>query len=84
MSLAVAHARLAAACNDRSWRDDPEDPDRPETIQAMQIVLNLPKQDTPTRTEVLGVVRPSHSQGGPPRPQQGMARRAEPARRHSR
>lgn len=53
MSLHVAHARLAAACNDRSWRDDPEDPDCPETIQAMQIVLNLPKQDTPTRTEVL-------------------------------
>ncbi|MDO5032993.1 peptidyl-tRNA hydrolase [Corynebacterium sp.] len=48
-----AHQRLAAACDERSWRDDPEDPAHPETIQAMQIALNLPKQDPPSRTEVL-------------------------------
>lgn len=48
-----AHSRLAAACNERNWRDDPEDPERPETIQAMQIVLNLPKQDPPARSRVL-------------------------------
>ncbi|OFQ58063.1 peptidyl-tRNA hydrolase [Corynebacterium sp. HMSC074H12] len=52
-NLREAHRRLAVACSDRNWRDDPEDPDKPETIQAMQIALNLPKQDPPTRTEVL-------------------------------
>lgn len=52
-NLREAHRRLTAACSERNWRDDPEDPDKPETIQAMQIALNLPKQDPPTRTEVL-------------------------------
>lgn len=52
-NLREAHRRLAVACSDRNWRDDPEDPNKPETIQAMQIALNLPKQDPPTRTEVL-------------------------------
>lgn len=52
-NLREAHRRLVAACSERSWRDDPEDPDKPETIQAMQIALNLPKQDPPARTEVL-------------------------------
>ncbi|OFP65024.1 ACR protein [Corynebacterium sp. HMSC074C01] len=52
-NLREAHRRLTVACSERSWRDDPEDPDKPETIQAMQIALNLPKQDPPTRTEVL-------------------------------
>lgn len=51
--LRVAHERLVLACNDRSWREDPEDPDRPETVQAMQLALNLPKQDTPARSVVL-------------------------------
>ncbi|WP_293770394.1 aminoacyl-tRNA hydrolase [uncultured Corynebacterium sp.] len=53
MSIEEAHRRLAETCADRTWRDDPEDPSRPETIQAMQIALHLPKQDVPTRTEVL-------------------------------
>ena len=52
-NLREAHRRLVAACSERSWRDDPEDPNKPETIQAMQIALNLPKQDPPKRTEVL-------------------------------
>lgn len=52
-SLREAHRRLVEACSERSWRDDPEDPDKPETVQAMQIALNLPKQEPPSRTEVL-------------------------------
>lgn len=48
-----AHQRLVEACDSRSWRDDPENPDEPATIQAMQIALNLPKQEPPARTEVL-------------------------------
>lgn len=49
----IAHQRLVEACDSRSWRDDPENPDEPSTIQAMQIALNLPKQEPPARTEVL-------------------------------
>ncbi|WP_293822349.1 aminoacyl-tRNA hydrolase [uncultured Corynebacterium sp.] len=49
----TAHQRLVAACDSRSWRDDPENPDEPATVQAMQIALNLPKQESPARTEVL-------------------------------
>lgn len=52
-NLREAHRRLVEACSERSWRDDPEDPDKPETIQAMQIALHLPKQHPPRRTEVL-------------------------------
>ncbi len=53
MSLAVAHARLVEACTGRSWQADLEDPARPETVQAMQIALNLPKSNPPARTQVL-------------------------------
>ncbi|WP_312714965.1 aminoacyl-tRNA hydrolase [Corynebacterium flavescens] len=49
----VAHARLVAAATGRDWHEDPEDPARPETVQAMQIVLNLPKQEPPSRTVAL-------------------------------
>ena len=49
----TAHRRLVEACDSRSWRDDPENPDDPATIQAIQIALNLPKQEPPARTEVL-------------------------------
>ncbi|QQA98597.1 peptidyl-tRNA hydrolase [Corynebacterium marquesiae] len=49
----IAHQRLVEACASRSWCDDPENPDEPATIQAMQIALNLPKQEPPVRTEVL-------------------------------
>ena len=33
--------------------ENPEDPDDPQTVQAMQLVINLPKQDPPTRNAVL-------------------------------
>ena len=49
----TAHRRLVEACDSRSWRDDPENPNDPATIQAIQIALNLPKQEPPARTEVL-------------------------------
>lgn len=49
----IAHERLVDACTGRSWRDIDEDPEHPETIQAMQIALNMPKQDPPSRTELL-------------------------------
>lgn len=51
--FATAHQRLAAATAYRDWRDDVEDPNRPETIQAMQMALHLPKQNPPARSEVL-------------------------------
>ncbi|MDY3127336.1 MAG: peptidyl-tRNA hydrolase [Corynebacterium sp.] len=44
-----AWERLAVATSSRSWREDVEDPARPETVQAMQIVLNLPKAAPPAR-----------------------------------
>lgn len=49
----LAHKRLVDACTGRSWRDIDEDPEHPETIQAMQIALNMPKQNPPARTELL-------------------------------
>ena len=52
-ALERAHARLAAAMTDRSWDRDSEDPEQPETVQAMQMVINLPKSNPPARTAVL-------------------------------
>lgn len=49
----VAHQRLVAACTGRSWRDKDEDPEHPETIQAMQLALNMPKSNPPSRIEML-------------------------------
>lgn len=51
----VAHHRLSAVSLPRGPREDLEieDPSRPETVQAMQIALNIPKQDPPARNEVL-------------------------------
>lgn len=46
----IAHQRLVAACTARDSHEDPADP---STVQAMQIALHLPKQDTPARSEVL-------------------------------
>lgn len=50
--LALAHdllrARVSPNRHDRS-----EDPDRPETVQAMQIALHVPKADPPRRTDLL-------------------------------
>lgn len=50
--FAVAHERLTAVRH-RTWRDDPEDPDRPETIQAMPMVLHVPKNPVPEREALL-------------------------------
>lgn len=51
--FARAHARLVAYCLDRNWREDPEDPTRPETVQAMQIALHIPKNNPPLRHDLL-------------------------------
>lgn len=48
--LALAHALLAAGVSDGPHSEDPEDP---QTVQAMQIALNIPRQDPPRRTDVL-------------------------------
>ena len=48
----VAHQFLRASVSaDPADRD--EDPSRPETVQAMQIALEIPKQDPPERTDLL-------------------------------
>lgn len=52
-AFSTAHQRLKDSCSARDWHRDREDPDQPETVQAMQIALNLPKQDTPARHRVL-------------------------------
>ena len=49
----TAHKLLVDACTGRSWRDIDEDPQHPETVQAMQIALNLPKSTPQSRIEVL-------------------------------
>lgn len=50
--LRGAHELLAARTStDRRSRT--EDPDRPETVQAMQIALHIPKTDPPARTALL-------------------------------
>ncbi|AZA08607.1 aminoacyl-tRNA hydrolase [Corynebacterium pseudopelargi] len=52
-AFALAFERLAKAVDGRSWERDPEDQSDPSTVQAMQIVLHLPKQDPPKRHAVL-------------------------------
>lgn len=47
--LAQAHELLAS----RVAGGHTEDPDHPETVQAMQIVLNIPKSEPPARTSLL-------------------------------
>lgn len=47
-----AHSFLAASVS-ADPRDRREDPERPETIQAMQIALEIPKADPPARTDLL-------------------------------
>lgn len=49
--LRQAHALLAARTFDR--RHHSEDPERPETVQAMQIALHIPKPDPPARQDLL-------------------------------
>lgn len=48
----AAHALLAELV-EGDYRDRTEDPDDPSTVQAMQLALNLPKQDPPARNQVL-------------------------------
>lgn len=50
--LARAHALLAELTT-RDYKDRTEDPDDPSTVQAMQMAINLPKVDPPTRNQVL-------------------------------
>ncbi|MDO5669006.1 MAG: aminoacyl-tRNA hydrolase [Corynebacterium sp.] len=50
--LARAHDLLRARVSD-DRRARSEDPKRPETIQAMQIALHMPKQDPPARSDLL-------------------------------
>lgn len=47
--LAQAHELLVS----RVGHGHAEDPQRPETVQAMQIALNVPKSDPPARTSLL-------------------------------
>lgn len=51
-SFLRAHALLADLTT-RDYRDRKEDPDDPQTIQAMQMAINLPKTDPPARNQVL-------------------------------
>ncbi|SDR73838.1 aminoacyl-tRNA hydrolase [Corynebacterium timonense] len=52
-TLAAAHELLVTRLS--AERSGPrEDPADPSTVQAMQLVINLPKQDPPTRSAVLG------------------------------
>lgn len=50
--LALAHTLLRAGMSGNR-HDRFEDPDRPETVQAMQIALHVPKVDPPRRTDLL-------------------------------
>jgi len=51
-SFAAAHALLAELI-EGDYRNRTEDRDDPSTVQAMQLALNLPKQDPPARNQVL-------------------------------
>lgn len=51
-AFASAHELLAELVH-RDPRERTEDPDDPSTVQAMQMVLHLPKQDPPPRNQVL-------------------------------
>jgi len=50
--LADAHALLCARVSDNR-HDHSEDPARPETVQAMQIALHVPKTRPPARSDLL-------------------------------
>lgn len=50
-AFAAAHRLLAETRTD--YRQRTEDPDDPSTVQAMQLVIHLPKVDPPTRNQVL-------------------------------
>ncbi|STC98640.1 aminoacyl-tRNA hydrolase [Corynebacterium renale] len=50
-AILAAHALLAARTSD-DYHQRYEDPEHPETVQAMQIVLNIPKADPPVATDL--------------------------------
>ena len=50
--LALAHALLSARVSDNR-HDRSENPEQPETVQAMQIALHVPKTQPPRRTDLL-------------------------------
>ena len=50
--FARAH-QLLAELTSSDYRDRTEDPNDPSTVQAMQLAINLPKQDPPARNAVL-------------------------------
>ncbi|AKE40830.1 peptidyl-tRNA hydrolase [Corynebacterium kutscheri] len=52
-AIRCAYDRLVTACAQRSWENDPEDKAIPETIQAMQIAMHVPKNDPPASTDIL-------------------------------
>jgi len=60
----IAHDRLVEVFAHRSARGT-ENPDEPDTVQAMQIALNLPKQHPPSRHDLL---KPSSPSASTPRP----------------
>ncbi|MDU7503093.1 MAG: hypothetical protein E7K68_01995 [Corynebacterium kroppenstedtii] len=48
-----AHSLLASVLGDGVNQPDGEDPSDPHTVQAMPIVLNMPKSSPPRRRELL-------------------------------
>ncbi|WP_296103212.1 aminoacyl-tRNA hydrolase [uncultured Corynebacterium sp.] len=48
-----AHSLLASVLGDEAHQPDREDPDDSNTVQAMPIVLNMPKSSPPRRRELL-------------------------------
>lgn len=50
-TFAAAHCLLAGIRSD--YRERTEDPANPDTVQAMQLVIHLPKVDPPARNQVL-------------------------------
>lgn len=50
--LALAHSLLCSRVSDNR-HDHSEDPERPDTVQAMQIALHVPKVQPPRRTDLL-------------------------------
>lgn len=51
MTFDYAHQLLAEAVHHRGWLG--EDPSEPSSVQAMQIVLHIPKNDPPSRNDTL-------------------------------
>ena len=50
--IAAAHQLLTERVSG-DYKARSEDPDDPQTVQAMQLAINLPKQEPPSRNQVL-------------------------------